>query len=268
MRKPLKIWSQLPVFMPRQIFGSYYDLLMEAYGRFKEPETEIVIHDVSTGIQDPELINTFGFRELNDSEIVRTMVAAEREGYDAIAGACYFDSGIRVTRNLLSIPVVGPAEASMHLAAMIGHKLAVITSEPGFVEEMTHYLVSNGFGAFALDHRPVRGMTMPVTKINENLLSGNSGAVIDNFLEVARGCLADGADVIIAGCGVMSPIFTMEGLRDVEGAPVLDPMIVSLKTAELLARLQQAGMQVKTARGLYSVPSSEVLERGFKDLRL
>lgn len=254
--------------MPQEIYGAYYDLLMKSYGLFKDPDTEVVIHDVPSGLHDPELISTFGFRELNDAEIVKTMLTAEKEDYDAIAGACYFDSGIKVARNLLSIPVVGPAEASMHLAAIMGNKLAVVTSEPGFVEEMTHYLVTNGFGAFALEHKPVRAMTMPVSQINKNLMSGNSAAVTRNFLEVAGECLDDGADVIIAGCGVMSPVFTVQGLREVKGAPVLDPMIVSLKTAELLARMQQAGMPVKTVRGLYSAPSSELMAKGFKELRL
>jgi len=45
-------------------------------------------------------------------------------------------------------------------------------------------------------------------------------------------------------------------------------MVVSLKFAELMARLSKAGMSIKSTRGLFTIPSSENRVKGLKELRL
>ncbi|KMY66017.1 hypothetical protein AAU61_18795 [Desulfocarbo indianensis] len=262
----MKIWSQLPISMPREVYGGYYDLLMRAYDLFKRSDTQVVIKDVPAGIRDPQLICCYGFRGINEIEIVKCMLQAEQQGFDAIAGACYFDSGVKIASSLLSIPVTAPAEASMHLAGMMGNKFAVVTSEPGFVEEMTHHIPALGFGSAAIDRDPVRPLTLPFDLFIEALMKGNYSPVIDSFLAVARGCLRDGADVIIAGCGLMSPMFSTTGLAEVDGAPVIDPMVASLKMAELMTEYQSKGAAVKTKIGLYNAPGAELLAKGREEL--
>ena len=46
----MKIWCQLPICMPKDVYGKYYDLLMQDYNLFKDKETEVTIKDVPTGI--------------------------------------------------------------------------------------------------------------------------------------------------------------------------------------------------------------------------
>ncbi len=264
----MKIWCQLPICMPKEMYGGYYDLLMQDYNLFKDKETEVTIKDVPTGIMDPELINYLGFRLVNDTENIRSMLKAESEGYEAIAGACYFDTGIKGARNLGSIPVAGAAEASMHLACIIGNSFAVVTSEPTWVKEMEHHLKELGFGHSAISHKPVRALTIPFEEFVKCMMSGNFDPVIENFIEVSKGCLEDDAEVIIAGCGLISPMLTTRDVREIEGAPIIDPMIVSLKFAELMARLSKAGMKIKSTRGLFAIPSCEKRLKGLKELRL
>lgn len=242
----MKIWCQLPICIPREVYGNYYELLMQDYDLFKDKETEVTIKDVPTGIIDPELISYLGFRMVNDTENIRSMLRAESEGYDAIAGACYFDTGIKGARNLVSIPVVGAAEASMHLACIMGNSFAVVTSEPMWVKEMEHHLKALGFAHSAISHRPVRSLTIPFEEFVKCMMSGNFSLVIENFSEVSKKCLEDDAEVIIAGCGLVSPMLTTKGVREIEGAPIIDPMVVSLKFAEFMARLSKAGMKMKS----------------------
>ena len=135
----MKISCHLPISMPPEVFGTYLDLLRESYEMFKEKDTEITIKDVPSGIKQFELVYYYGFRMANDQEILKTMVAAEAEGYDAIASACYFDSAVKAASNLLTIPVVGPAESAMSLASMMGTRFAVITSDELFVAEKEHH---------------------------------------------------------------------------------------------------------------------------------
>ena len=137
----MKICCQLPISLPREEHKLYYDLLMKDYLLSKDEGTEISIKDVPAGLADSESIRYYGLRELNDAEIVKAMITAGAEGFDAIAGACYFDSGIKTASSLLSIPVVGAAQSAMHLACMVGNKFAVITSESAWVNEMEHHLM-------------------------------------------------------------------------------------------------------------------------------
>ncbi len=264
----MKICCQLPISMPRDVYGRHYELLMKDYELFKDTDTEIIIKDVPTGIEDFRLLNFLGFREINDIEVVKAMVKAETEGYDGVAGACYFDSGIKAASNLLSIPVVGPAEASMHLACMMGKDFTVITSEPKWIKEMEHYLLEQGFGPFAISNNPVRSMTIPMNEMFEGLMRGSYDAIIKNFTEVGRQSLDDGAQVIIAGCGLVSPVFSVNRINEVEGAPIIDPMIASLKMAEMMVTLARAGMPVKSKRGLHRTPVDELRLKGIKELRL
>ncbi len=264
----MKIWCQLPICMPKEVYGGYYDLLMQDYNLFREKETEITIKDVPTGIVDPELINYLGFRMVNDTENIRSMLKAESEGYDAIAGACYFDTGIKGARNLQSIPIVGAAEASMHLASIMGNSFAVVTSEPTWIKEMEHHLKELGFGHSAISYKPVRSLTIPFEEFVKYMMSGNFDPVIKNFIEVSKRCLEDDAEVIIAGCGLVSPMITTKGVRDIDGAPIIDPMVSSLKFAEMLAKLSKNGMNIKSTRGLFIIPTSESRAKGLKELNL
>jgi Asp/Glu/hydantoin racemase len=263
----MEICAQLPISMPEKTYATYYELLMRAYELFKDDGTDITIRDVPTGIKTFELVNYFGFREINDVEVVKSILKAEAEGFDGVAGACYFDSGIKTSSSLMSIPVVGAAEASMHLAGIMGRKAAVITSEPAWIPEMEQHLMDLGFGAAAISHKPVRALSVPMDKMLEGLMSGDYTAVIEDFTAVSKQCIDEGADVLIAGCGLISPMFTVNWVTEIDGAPVIDPMIASLKITEMLVRLSKKGMPIKTGRGLFQTPPGKLKIPGLKELK-
>ncbi|MDI7276270.1 MAG: aspartate/glutamate racemase family protein, partial [Anaerolineae bacterium] len=60
--------------------------------------------------------------------VLSRAIEAEREGIDAVIIGCMDDPGLHAAREAVRIPVVGPAEASMHLAAMLAHRFSIITT--------------------------------------------------------------------------------------------------------------------------------------------
>ena len=264
----MKICALLPISMPRTVFGGYYDLLMQSYEITKDDDTEVEIRDVPEGLKDPALMSFEGFRGLNEAAIVKAMLTAERDGFDAVSGACYFDCGVRMGNNLLPIPVVGAAESTMHMAALMGRKFAVVTTEPVWVSFMTEHLINLGFASFAVSRKPVRAMTLPLESMIGDLLGGHYDQIIDNFMKTCRECLADGAEVIIAGCGLISPIFPVKGIFELEGVPILDPMAMALKMTESLTRLKMSGMQIKSRTGMSLKAPEELMAKGLKELKL
>ena len=55
------------------------------------------------------------------------VLEAEQEGCDAIVINCLGDPALNPAREIVSIPVVGPCQASMHLANMLGDKFAIVS---------------------------------------------------------------------------------------------------------------------------------------------
>lgn len=53
--------------------------------------------------------------------------AAEADGYDAIVLGCFGDPGLDGLREIVSVPVVGPCEAAMHVACTLGHRFGIVT---------------------------------------------------------------------------------------------------------------------------------------------
>lgn len=244
----MRIWCQLPTALPRDEYAAYYQLLEDDLGLVKLADTEVSIRDVPTGLRSPELAVYFGLREANNHEVLRTMVQAENEGYDAVASLCYGDSAVKAAASLMDIPVVGPGECSMLLASMMGSRFAIVTTDP--TPETERYVDLCGMRHRVLAGRPVRCLAMDGREFLA-CLGGDYGPAVESFGEVARGCVADGADVVIAGCGLLSPMLSMAGVHEINGVPVIDPVQASLKFAEMMVDLTRAGMPAVGRQGLY-----------------
>ena len=147
----MKLWCQLPARMPPSTFKFLYELKQKDFDLVKRPDTETVIKDVPTGFENLGLFSYLGLVQVNDREILKSMLRAEKEGYDAVAGLCAFDGAIRTARNLMDIPVVGPGEASLYLARMMGSRFALITPLPGLVPQTRQHLEDNKMESWDMD---------------------------------------------------------------------------------------------------------------------
>ena len=92
----------------------------------------------------------------------------------------------------------------------------------------------------------------PIESWNAGLEEGltESGETVKAFISTARKLIEDGAEVIIPGCSLMSPTMRLTpgaedlypgGLTEVDGAPVVDVLSVTVKMAETMASLYRAG---------------------------
>jgi len=57
--------------------------------------------------------------------------------------------------------------------------------------------------------------------------------------EMARVMRENGAEVFIVGCTVAATVLTMQGVNEVNGAPVIDPIAATIKMAETLVELKR-----------------------------
>ncbi|WP_343657337.1 aspartate/glutamate racemase family protein, partial [Cupriavidus sp.] len=60
--------------------------------------------------------------------ILDEILAGEQEGVDGYVIACFGDPGLYAAREVARGPVIGIAEAAMHMASMVGSSFSVVTT--------------------------------------------------------------------------------------------------------------------------------------------
>ncbi|MGQ0549521.1 MAG: aspartate/glutamate racemase family protein [Armatimonadota bacterium] len=75
----------------------------------------------------PEVIESLYDEALLAPWNVEMAVEAERRGFDAVITGCAGDPGVEAAREMVRIPVIGPGQAALHTAAMLGYTFSVLS---------------------------------------------------------------------------------------------------------------------------------------------
>jgi len=183
---------------------------------------------------------------------------AERDGVDAVVIDCMGDPGLKAAREILSIPVLGPAETSMHVAAMLGRSFSIVT-----VLESVRPMLDNLAKIYGVHEKlaSIRVVNIPVLEIGHDL--GKMQRALADEAQLAQD--QDGADVIVLGCtgffGCSEAIARALAERG-SPTPVIDPIPTTVFTAAALVR---AGLT--HSKRTYPVPPRKLL-KGFPQLNL
>ena len=214
------------------------------------PGTEVSHVLLETG---PATIESHVDEALAVPEVLRRVVAAERAGVDAVVIDCMGDPGLEAARELVSIPVLGPAQSAMHVAAMLGHSFSVLATQQAVVPMTTDLARRYGLAGKLAS---IRTVDLPVLELeNEERLRT---AMTEQALRALR---EDGAHVLLLGCTGMSgwaPRLTA-ALADQghPGIPVVDPVAAALRIAEALV-----GQGLRPSGRTYPAPSSGAFATG------
>ena len=211
----------------------------EYVDRLKGPGT--VVKSVSLA-RGPASIETFYDVAFAIPEILHA-IEDQGGGCDAVMINCFVDPGVCAVRQIVGVPVVGAAEASMALALLLGDRFAV---------------VSTGSSAAAASWTELQARTMGV----ESRLAGAVGIDIPvlglwadreetarRLIEAAHELVErKGANVIVLGCTGMALV--ADAVRAALPVPLIEPTAAAFKTAEMLAELGLHHSQT----GLYRHP--------------
>jgi allantoin racemase len=187
------------------------------------PETQLEMFVASSGV--PYIESSLEFY-LSEAAVARKCVEIAQLGYDAIAGTAFLDNGL--ARELVEIPVVGPAKTSLYLAATLAHKFAVIMARGDLAKHVWAFAKVIGVAD--------RIVAIPTLACSvTDFLRDESRAV-----EMAAGMgkkLMDeqGAEALVLGCGATTGLAPQ--LSKALGIPVLDPGRTAVKFAEMLVDL-------------------------------
>ena len=145
----------------------------------------------------------------------------KRHDYDGIIVAGFSDVGIDALKEILDIPVLGIAEASYHVAALLGHRFAVLTGTTKWTPPKHDYVKGLGVESKAACFRSY-------SEWDDN---DSPEALKQKLISVSKAAIEeDGAEVIILGGGPL--VGYGKQLEQEIGIPVIDPTICALKLME------------------------------------
>lgn len=193
---------------------------------YKRKDTEISIVSLEKG---PASIESAYDEEIAAPWILEKVKEAEERKFDAIIIDCMGDPALDAARELVSIPVIGPAQASMLLASMLGERFSIVTVLKNVVPLFWRSARKYGFESKLSS---IRYVEVPVLEIEKKKVEVETKLINESKKAIEE----DGADVIILGCTGF--IGMARKMQETLHIPVVDPAPAALKLAESLIDLK------------------------------
>lgn len=247
----IKIWYQS--YVDAANGGAYWDQLKKHLARLVDPGTEVDIRGISPFDSYPHPIVEWRCAR----EMICNAVTAEREGYDAFIVGHFQDAGLYEARSVVDIPVLGLGETSMLYACKLAQRLGLITFKPRYTTWFHHQV-----GRYGLKERVMGVYPVPVegALYNAALTSEEQKQKLYRYFEEqTRPLVAQGVDALIPTGG--GPMMLMSGLKQVDGAPVIDGTAIALKMAETAVKLRRlTGLGTSRVGEFFKAPPEVIAE--------
>jgi len=221
-------------------FGTdrYNGIIQGILDQAKRPDVEVVVDNLSKG---PTYLDYHYYKNFIVGELIERGIQAEKDGYDGVIFGCMLDPGVFEAKENVDIPLIGTHEPTIHIAAMLGHRFAVVTnsdkSAPSMANLVRHY---------GLEDKCVGSGSI---KMSLDEIFDDPSQCKENTLKAIAWSKERGADVMVAACTIQSAYFMdAYGLSketfSIDGITYVDPNIAGLKTCELLVDLHKMGISL------------------------
>lgn len=219
----------------------------ELLSSYTSPGTEVRL---VTTRNAPASVESQAEMELAAPGILERVARSEHEGADAVIIWGGHDPSLTSARELVSIPVISPGTASMHVASMLAERFSLLVQLPHVVSIAQRQVRDLGF------ERRCAG----IYSVGVPVLDLGKRESFERVLETAVASIEDdGADAVCLGCMAMNdhanPL--AERLRGSHpGVVVVHPGKAAIGIAELIV-----GMGLSHSKRSYPYPPKKV---GFK----
>jgi allantoin racemase len=219
-----------------------YDSAIAGYLKeYAQNNTEI---DVKSFKKGPKHLEYMFYESVVGNDILRAVYNAEKERYDSAIIGCFYDPYLYEAREIVNIPVIGPAEASMNLASMLGYKFSIIVGRTKWIPQMNEniikYNMSNKLASF-------ESLGMGVLQFQQD-----PQITKNKIIQASRRALEKGAEVIILGCTIEYGFY--KELQDILHVPILDVVLASLKYAEMMSDISKNMNWSHSKIGIFEPP--------------
>lgn len=216
------------------------------------PGTELVFENISD-VYPLTYVTYIYYRHHCAAAVVERVLRAQDEGYDAVFICCCYDPGLAEAREVADIVVTGAFESGVHYVNQISQRYSVIATEPKTVHCYRELAQLYGTDSKLASVRHIN------LSARESYAHRTDPAVmIERTLKVAQRCIEDdGAEAIIMGCTLQSCPLTVGKHGELQGAPIIDPVLIGFKQTEFLVEARQAGLPIISRYGTWQKPPAD-----------
>jgi Asp/Glu/hydantoin racemase len=182
------------------------------------------------------------------------LLAEHADGCDAAVVAAFADPGVGGAREMLSIPVIGMAEAAMLTACMLGRRFSIVTFATAMGPWYRECVDANGLTARLASIRCVSGAFRDITTVQDEKR--------DALVEACRLAVEqDEADVVILGGAPLAGLAA--DVADLVPVPLVDGVAAAVRQAEVVASLRPR----KATAGTFRRPDAKAISGVSEALR-
>ena len=258
----MRLWVQ--VFSSRERNPNFHQALEQHLRSVVEPGVHIEVHGTHKG----GLGEQFRFFQAIDTpDIIQNVLkcrnARGEQRYDAFVSLNSTDPALVEAREILDIPVLGFLETTALMSCMMGRTFSLITPNPKFAISFEQKLKLYGLSERLTS---IEAMNIPHLPDYRQAFIDPAAhqRVMDEFDQAARRAVAAGAEVLIP-CGSHAVLQARRGLREIDGALIVDGLAMLMKMTETAVKLQKIMGTFVSRKMLYQMPGQEVRERAKQD---
>ena len=206
------------------------------------PGTEIIAINPADG---PASIEGYYDEVFSAPGLLAEIAKGEAMRVSAHIIACFDDTALEAARSLASVPVIGIGEAAFHMASLVAHRFAVVTTLSRSIPAIETNLMKYGLASRCAK---VRACEVAVLALDDPA----SGASVLISAEIECAKREDRAEAIVLGCAGMADLAAR--LAEQHGLPVIDGVASAVKLAEVCSVLG-----LKTSKiGAYATPQPKL----------
>lgn len=243
-------------YAPRGKSRDRYDVETERMlNSYASPGTQVILahpEDLGGGVIDKRLSAEIAINGLHHilrvPALIKKIIEAEREGFDAVVQSNTYDPGVEEARLAVRIPVVGLLRSTCHVAACLAHRVGITILVESMIPYTWKILRNYGLGPFIVG---IKALGMYETGDLERVRD----AIKVKAIELTKELKAEGAEVVIPlGGRVFPTAVSCEEIEAEAGIPVLNTKAIGIQFAEMLVRCKMSHSLLAYPGGLKFSP--------------
>lgn len=231
------------------IYKPYYESLQRHAQRVCRPGTTVEFPNLGRNL--PGAARSRTHLHLVAQETIKSAMRAQAQGYDAFVTQC-LDLAYDELREMVDIPVVFMTQATLAFYSQLAPNFGFLVNG-----ERLHHFFRELAARYGVEQRMVPGSYVTFAFTDYARLWNEPQPFVDQFMPVARELAGRGAAAFYPAGLYLSQWLIDQGIREVDGAIVMDPLAIGIRTAELMVDLRRVGIRPYAA-GAWAVPPADV----------
>jgi Asp/Glu/hydantoin racemase len=231
--------------------GPAYDVepIEKLVKSYASPGTRIEI-GFPENFEGSEVFHTLGAQSglnglhhmIETPSIVRKIIWAAENGYDAVISSNTFDPGVDGGRLAVDIPVIGPLRTAMHAALTLADRVGITVPLASHLPYTRRILRSYGLENFVTGIKPI-GIYGKDIKLRK-------AEIFDITTKLIRNLEDEGAEIIVPLGGALIPyVVDPADLTAATGVQVLNTKAICVRFAEMCVNFKMTQSALTYPRG-------------------